>query len=129
MSDQLPVYQKIAEDYASHGSVNHGEKEYVDGDIHNNTAESFNAILERAKQGVFHFLSKRHLQRYVSEVVFRWNHRYQAREIISKNGKKKILFKTKPILEQLRSLIQQAVGTQLRRSPAGGIFILKPAFR
>jgi len=74
MSDQLPVYQKIAEDYASHGSVNHGEKEFVNGAIHNNTAESFNAILERAKQGVFHFLSRTHLNRYVSEVVFRWNH-------------------------------------------------------
>ena len=128
MSDQLPVYQKIAEDYASHGSVNHGEKEFVNGDIHNNTAESFNAILERAKQGVFHFISKKHLQRYVSEVVFRWNHRYPAREI-SKNGIKKIIYKAKPILEQLRSLLQHAVGTQLRRTTAGGIFIPKPAFR
>ena len=128
MSDQLPVYQKIAEDYASHGSVNHGEKEYVNGDIHNNTAESFNAILERAKQGVFHFLSRMHIQRYVSEVVFRWNHRYPAREI-SKNGIKKIIYKAKPILEQLRSLLEHAVGTQLRRTPAGGVFIPRPAFR
>lgn len=128
MSDQLPVYQKIAEDYANHGSVNHGEKEFVNGDIHNNTAESFNAILERAKQGVFHFLSRTHLNRYVSEVVFRWNHRYPAREI-SKNGIKKIIYKAKPILDQLRSLLQHAIGTQLRRTHAGGIFIPKPAFR
>ncbi|BCS55027.1 hypothetical protein GSbR_18080 [Geobacter sp. SVR] len=128
MSDQLPVYQKVAEDYASHASVNHGAKEFVNGDVHNNTAESFNAILERVKQGVFHFLSKLHLQRYISEVVFRWNHRYPAKEI-SKNGVKKIIYKAKPILEQLQSLLMHAVGTQLRRSTVGGILIPKPAFR
>jgi hypothetical protein len=128
MSDQLQVYRKISEDYASHASVNHGVKEFVNGEVHNNTAESFNAILERAKQGVFHSLSRRHLQRYVSEVVFRWNHRCPAKEI-SKNGIKKIIYKAKPILEQLRSLLRYAVGTQLRRSIDGGIFIPIPAFR
>ena len=108
--------------------INHGAKEYVNGNAHNNTVESFNAILERAKWGVFHSLSKQHLQRYVSEVVFRWNHREPAKEI-TKNGIKKIIFKAKPILEQLRSLLRYAVGTQLRRSFVGGIFIQKPAFR
>jgi len=34
-----------------------------------------------------------------------------------------------PILEQLRSLLKYAVGTQLRRTPAGGIFTPIPAFR
>ena len=128
MSDQHTVYPKIAEDYASHASVNHGAKEFVNGDVHNNTAESFNAILERAKQGVFHSLSTWHLQRYVSEVVFRWNHRDPAKEI-SRNGIKKIIYKAKPILEQLRSLLRHAVGTQLRRSLVGGIFTPRPAFR
>jgi len=87
-----------------------------------------NAILERAKQGVFHFLSKMHIQRYVSEVVFRWNHRYPAREV-SKNGIKKIIDKAKPILEQLQSLLAHATGTQLRSPPAGVAFIPRPAFR
>lgn len=128
MTDQHLVYPKIAEDYASHASVNHGAKEYVNGNVHNNTAESFNAILERAKQGVFHYMSKKHLQRYVSEVVFRWNHRYPAKEI-SKNGVKKIIYKAKPILEQFQSMLEFAVGTQLRRTPVGGLFIPKPAFR
>jgi len=31
----------------------------LSGDTHNNTAELFNAMLERAKQGVFHYLSKK----------------------------------------------------------------------
>jgi len=38
-------YPKLAEDYASHASVNHGAKEFVSGAV-NYTAESFNAILE-----------------------------------------------------------------------------------
>jgi hypothetical protein len=32
-------YPKIAEDYASHESVNHGGREFVSGDVHNNTSE------------------------------------------------------------------------------------------
>jgi hypothetical protein len=47
----------------AHDWFNHSHKEYARGDIHNNTAESFSAILERAKQGVFHYLSKKHLSR------------------------------------------------------------------
>jgi len=39
--------------------------------VHNNTAESFNSQLERAKQGVFHWLSTDHVQRYINEVAFR----------------------------------------------------------
>ncbi|CAB1075410.1 ISSpo8, transposase, partial [Olavius algarvensis Delta 1 endosymbiont] len=49
-------------------SVNHSAKEYARGDVHNNTAESFNSILERAKQGVFHYMSSKHLPRYLNEI-------------------------------------------------------------
>jgi hypothetical protein len=37
--------------------------------------ESFNALLERAKFGVFPFMSRRHTKRYASEIAFRWNNR------------------------------------------------------
>ncbi|CAB1083331.1 ISSpo8, transposase, partial [Olavius algarvensis Delta 1 endosymbiont] len=55
-------------------SVNHSAKEYARGDVHNNTAESFNSTLERAKQGVFHYMSSKHLPRYLNEIGFRWDH-------------------------------------------------------
>lgn len=71
MTDQLMTYKAIGKEYAAHESVNHGAKEFSRGDVHVNTAESFNSILERAKQGVFHFLSKRHLDRYVKEIAFK----------------------------------------------------------
>ena len=61
MTDENRVYWRIDRNYAGHDWVNHSEKEYVRGDAHNNTAESFSAILERAKQGVFHYRSIKHL--------------------------------------------------------------------
>ncbi len=40
-----------------------------------NTAESFFSILKRGVYGTFHSVSEQHLQRYVNEFAFRWNHR------------------------------------------------------
>ena len=55
MTDQNWAYQQIGKDYAAHSWVNHSAKEFARGDVHNNTAESFNSLLERAKQGIFHY--------------------------------------------------------------------------
>ena len=75
ITDENRAYRFIGKQFAAHDWVNHSHKEYVRGDIHNNTAESFSAILERAKHGVFHYLSKKHLSRYLNEIGFRWDHR------------------------------------------------------
>lgn len=127
MTDQLPTYKSIGKEYASHQSVNHGNKEFSRDGVHVNTAESFNAVLERAKQGVFHYLSKRHLTRYVGEVVFRWNNRDPVKKI-GRNGISKIVMQTKPILEQLYNLFKYAVGIQIRRTIYGGIATPQPLF-
>jgi transposase-like protein len=116
MTDQFQAYQKLAPDFASHQFVNHSHQEYVRGNVHNNTAESFNAILERAKFGIYHFLSKLHIHRYVNEAAFRWNHR---QEVSQKNGKIKMV--ALPFIEQLASLLGLAIWRQLRRTPNGGI--------
>ena len=123
-TDQLHAYKKIGKDYASHKWVNHLNKEYARGDVHNNTAESFNATLERAKQGVFHYMSKKHLKRYLDEIGFRWNHRVP----ISKKNKKgglKIVMEQIPVISMLKSLLSHALGTQIRRSLNGGIICLE----
>lgn len=65
----------IGREFRSHETVNHGADEYVRGDAHTNTAESFFAILKRQMYGTHHAVSEQHLQRYVSEVAFRWNNR------------------------------------------------------
>ena len=43
--------------------------------MHVNTAESWFAILKRGVYGTFHHVSKQHLDRYLAEFAFRWNHR------------------------------------------------------
>ena len=120
MTDQLRSYNKIGLKYASHQSVNHGEKEYARGEVHNNTAESFGAIIERAKQGVFHFWSPKHIKRYLHEIEIRWNHREPELKK-TKKGKFKIVMKPKPVIEMIRSLLSAARGRQIRRSANGGI--------
>jgi hypothetical protein len=127
MTDQLHAYKSIGKEYAAHDSVNHGVKEFCRDNIHINTAESFNAILERAKQGVFHYLSRRHLRRYIGEVAFRWNNRNPV-EKKTKTGDSKIVMQAKPILEQLQNLLKHAVGAQLRRTIYGGIATPLPSF-
>lgn len=61
-----------------HFSVNHREKQYVDGDNHTNTIEGFWGQLKRMIMGVYHFVSVKYLQRYVDEAVFRYNTCYKT---------------------------------------------------
>ncbi len=61
----LPGYQ--------HESVEHGEGEYVRGKAHTNSVGSFWATLKRGYYGVFHYMSMKHLHRYVCEFEGRQN--------------------------------------------------------
>lgn len=54
-----------------HHTVKHSANEYVDGMAHINGMESFWALLKRGVYGIFHFVSTKHLQRYVNEFCFR----------------------------------------------------------
>ena len=120
MTDENRAYRSIGNQFAAHDWVNHSKKEYVRGDIHNNTAESFSSILERAKQGVFHYLSTKHLNRYLHEIGFRWDHRIPELKL-TKKGDLKLVMKPPPVTKMLQSLLSQATGRQLRRSSKGGI--------
>ena len=124
MTDENRAYRSIGKQFAAHDWVTHSHKEYARGDIHNNTAESFSATLERAKNGVFHYLSKEHLYRYLHEIGFRWDHRVSELKI-TKKGDIKIARKPMSVIKMLRSLLTEAVGRQLRRSANGGILCLQ----
>ena len=89
-------FRKIAKNYAGHSTVNHLRKEYCLGDTHTNTAESFSAMLERTKLGVFHYMSNKHLSRYLIEIGFRWDHRIPEIKI-TKSGKKKMYMRPMPL--------------------------------
>ena len=76
MTDEFSSYRGLGREFkGGHKTVNHGDKEYVRGDVHVNTAESFFALFKRGVHGTFHHVSKWHLHRYADEFAFRWDHR------------------------------------------------------
>jgi hypothetical protein len=125
MSDEHHSYVNIAKAYSGHSHVNHSRGEYARGNVHSNTAESFGAILERAKQGVFHYLSKMHLNRYLNEFDFRWNQR-EPREHVTRKGVKKVTMVALPFLQILKALLSQCAGKQLRWTQTRSICSLSP---
>ena len=56
-----------------HISVNHTVGEYVRDMAHTNGIESFWSLLKRGYIGVYHYMSAKHLNRYVNEFSFRHN--------------------------------------------------------
>ena len=74
-TDELRSYNKLERVY-DHKTVMHSGNEYVRGRVSTNTIESFWALLKRGIYGIYHFTSKKHLQFYVDEFVFRYNSRH-----------------------------------------------------
>ena len=120
MTDKHRSFLKIGQQFAEHSSVNHSADEYSREDVNNNTAESFSAILERAKVGVFHYLSKKHLSRYLNEFEFRWTNRTPEKKK-TKTGKIKTIMKPLPVIDMIIMLIMRFSGIFLRRTSNWGI--------
>lgn len=59
----------------THKSVNHSQKEYVNGDSHTNTIESYWSRLKQSIGGTHIHVSPKHLQKYASEFEYRFNSR------------------------------------------------------
>lgn len=131
MSDGSTSYIGFGKTMASHQSVIHSQKEYANPETgaHANTAEAVISQMARALVGVYHNLGRKHLQRYLDEIIWRWNNRDPASEIYkqwtTKSGnlreKSTTIWKPIPVVEQMRSLLQGAVGKQVRRSKEYGL--------
>lgn len=72
--DALQYYEKLGH-FAAHGVVNHSANEYVRGDVHTNTVESYFSVFKRGMRGTYQHCSEKHLHRYLAEFDFRHNAR------------------------------------------------------
>jgi transposase-like protein len=74
MTDKASHYRRFGKEFAAHGSTDHGEGQYVVGQInHTNTVENFFSIFKRGVIGTYHHMSEAHLHRYCAEFDFRYN--------------------------------------------------------
>lgn len=68
-------YKGLTKKNYKHEAVNHSVGEFIRDQVHTNGIESFWSMLKRGYVGVYHQMSKKHLQRYVDEYVGRHNER------------------------------------------------------
>jgi transposase-like protein len=73
-TDQNPGYYNLAHRDFVHDTVNHLQ-EYVRDEVHTNGIENFWSLLKRGLKGTYVAVEPFHLDRYVSEQVFRFNNR------------------------------------------------------
>ncbi|OGO05196.1 MAG: hypothetical protein A2Y60_00120 [Chloroflexi bacterium RBG_13_54_9] len=74
-TDEMGAYQPLTQQGYKHQRINHMEKVYVSGNIHTNTIEGFWSLVKRGIGGVYHAVSAKHLQSYLNEYAWRYNHR------------------------------------------------------
>lgn len=75
-TDEASRYKKIGKEFeGGHGTVRHSIDEYVRGADTTNTVEGFFSIFKRGMVGIYQHCGEQHLQRYVTEFDFRYNHR------------------------------------------------------
>ena len=91
-TDEASAYEGLP----NHEAVRHSAGEYVNEMAHTQGIESFWATIKRAYVGTFHFVSHKHLDRYVAEFAGRHN----AREMDT--------------LDQMKMLARLMVGKRLR---------------
>lgn len=60
-----------------HCVVKHSAGIYADGHIHTNTIEGFWSLVKRSVIGIYHYISPKHLNRYLQEFTFRYNYKHE----------------------------------------------------
>ena len=130
ITDKNPSYEKIGRSFARHHTVQHNKRQYANKKTgaHINTVEAVKAIVQRALIGVYHRLGRKHLQRYLDEIIWRWNHRVPEAKVRTRKSasglpstETTIVWKPIPVVDQMRGLLCAAVGRQVRRTPSWGL--------
>jgi len=78
-TDEAGGYYHLKDNGYDHKVIRHNEHVYVSGDVHTNTIEGFWSLVKRGVDGVYHSVSTKHLQGYLNEYAWRYNHRNEGR--------------------------------------------------
>ncbi|MEN6630449.1 MAG: IS1595 family transposase [Sulfuricella sp.] len=71
-TDEHSGYRHLGRTF-DHGVVRHGAGEYVAAGHHTNSIEGYWSLLKRQIVGIHHYVTPKHLNRYVSENAWRFN--------------------------------------------------------
>lgn len=75
MTDEFKTYVNLTQLGYVHKTIMHQLKQYRNGEISTNTVEGFFSHLKRMISGTHIWVSKKHIQHYIDECVFRYNNR------------------------------------------------------
>lgn len=76
VTDEWLAYNGLSSEY-NHQVVDHKAGQYVNETGHTtNTVEGFWTTFKRSYIGIYHYMSRKHLQRYANEMTFRYNSRH-----------------------------------------------------
>ena len=73
VTDEFKAYRSLPKHGFDHKTIRHSAGEYVRDMAHTNGIESFWSLLKRGYIGIYHYMSAKHLHRYVTEFSFRHN--------------------------------------------------------
>lgn len=76
VTDGFGGYAGLKKEYKDHQILNKEKEEYVRGEYHTNTLEGFWTLLKRGIYGQYHKVSVKHLQAYLNEFTFKYNHKH-----------------------------------------------------
>ncbi|MDP6516765.1 MAG: IS1595 family transposase [Alphaproteobacteria bacterium] len=83
-SDEWAPYRVLSALGYEHSVVDHGAKQWAQGDTHVNTLEAFWSMLKRSIRGTHIHVSRQHLPKYLGEFEFRYNLRKRPEQMFSR---------------------------------------------
>lgn len=78
ITDGHGSYVSLNKEFNKHISINHEKKQRSEGEYNLSSIEGFWALLKRAVIGVYHSMSYKHLQSYMDEIAFKFNHKFDT---------------------------------------------------
>jgi transposase len=78
-TDELRSYIGLDRMFAGHYRIRHKSHVYVSGNVHTQTIEGFFSLVKSGIRGTYHSVSRKWLQSYLNEYVWRYNTRQDER--------------------------------------------------